>query len=72
MNHTILVVDISPVGMADEIYPPEGKTQALSSLRFQTWQNAEEFLRRAGANQTALAKTRGALKSSSVAVLTIT
>jgi hypothetical protein len=71
INHTILVVDISSVGIADEIYPSEGKAYALSSLRFQTWQSAEQFLLRVGANRTALAKTWSALKSSSVAVLTV-
>ena len=72
LNHTILVVDITPVGLPTEVYPPEGKNQELTAHRFQGWERAEEFLQGRGADLKLLGRTRDSLRESSVAVLTIT
>jgi len=71
LNHTILIVDITPVGLPTEVYPPEGKNQELMALRFQGWERAEEFLQDRGADLKLLGQTRDSLRKSSVAVLTI-
>jgi hypothetical protein len=71
INHTILLVDITSIGLPTEIYPPEGKAQDLLSLRFQTWQEAERFLLRLGAAELPLEKANSWLKKMGLAVLTI-
>jgi hypothetical protein len=71
VNHTILLVDISTVGLPTEIYPPEGKRQELSSLRFQSWESAEQFLQERGATSDCLSRTQEWLRKSSVAIVTI-
>lgn len=32
INHAVLLVDATPIGLATEVYLPEGKEQSLSSL----------------------------------------
>ena len=71
LNHTILLVDITEVGIPTEILPPEGKTQSVPSVRFQSWHAAEEYLLRRGASQEVLGTLRDGLKKAGVAVLTV-
>lgn len=71
LNHTILLVDITPIGLPTEIYPPEGKQQKVTSIRFQSWLLAEQFLAKAGASSKLLDELRNTLKASGVAVLTV-
>jgi hypothetical protein len=71
LNHTVLVIDATPIGLHTEIYPPEGKSQSLTSLRFQSWLAAEQFLLGAGADPEVLRKTREKLKATSLAILTV-
>jgi hypothetical protein len=56
----------------NEFFPPEGKKQLLTSLRFQSWQAAEQFLLNKGAKPEVLRETQKTLKATSLAVLTIT
>lgn len=65
------MVDATPIGLPDEIYPPEGKRQSLTSLRFQNWPAAEQFLLKNGADPAALREMWEALKGVGIAVLTI-
>lgn len=67
-----LLVDITQIGLPNEIYPPEGKLQSVPSLRFQTWRHAEQYLLGLGAAQGPLDATVEKLKKAGVAVLTIT
>jgi hypothetical protein len=71
LNHTPLVVDLTSVGLPDEIYPPEGREQDLPSRRFRSWQTARQFLLSNGADPESLGKVEGALRAASLAVLTI-
>jgi hypothetical protein len=71
LNHTTLLVDITAVGLPEEIYPPEGTPQPVSSRRFKTWRDAEQHLLGMGANQEQLRSTFEQAKKNSVAVLTI-
>jgi hypothetical protein len=71
INHTFLLVDITPVGMPSEVLPLEGEKQTLSSIRFRSWRAAEQFLIKMGADLERLRKTRETLKATSLAVLTI-
>jgi hypothetical protein len=71
INHTILVIDETPIGLPGEIYPPEGKEHNLYSLRFQTWRAAEQHLLKMGAELEVLQRTRRILDKQSVAGLTI-
>jgi hypothetical protein len=71
IHHTVLLVDATPIGMPNEVYPPEGKKQSLTSLRFQGWEAAERFLVKAGAAPETLHETRDTLKAASLAVLTV-
>jgi hypothetical protein len=72
VNHTVLLVDATPIGLPNEIYPPEGKKQLLTSLRFQSWAPAEQFLLSSGATAEMLHGMRNALRTADAAVLTIT
>jgi hypothetical protein len=72
LNHTYLLVDITQIGLPVEVYPPEGRSQSIPSLRFQGWQHAEQHLLDLGANQEALNGIKNELRFTSIAVLTIT
>ena len=69
VNHTVLLVDASSVGLPNEIFPPEGKEYNLPSLRFQSWQWAEKFLLEGGASRNDLDKTRVSLNKTSLAMV---
>jgi hypothetical protein len=71
VNHTIVLIDATPIGLPNEIYPTEGKRQALTSLRFQDWTPAEQFLLNDGADAEVLSRMRKEHTVSSVSVLTI-
>ena len=43
INHTVLLVDATPIGLANEVYSPDGKEQSLTSLRFQGWGQRNGF-----------------------------
>jgi hypothetical protein len=72
LNHTTLLVDITAIGLPDEIFPPEGKSQTVTSLRFQGWASAERYLSDQGAGEQELRKLRESLSKVGVGVLTIT
>ena len=63
LNHTTLLVDITGIDLPTEIYPSEGKSQTVPSLRFPAWRHAEHHLLQVGANQE--------VRRTGVAVLTI-
>lgn len=67
LNHTVLVVDITKIGLPTHIFPPEGEEQMVPSLRFQSWRQAEEYLRGLGADQKAIEAAR----AGHTAVLTV-
>ena len=69
VNHTVLLVDTSSIGLPREILPPEGKPDALPSLRFQSWLWAEKFLVEGGASREDLDKTRDLLPKTSLAMI---
>lgn len=69
VNHTVLLVDTTSIGLPSEILPPEGKAQALPSLRFRSWQWAEKFLLEGGASREDLEKTHDSLTKTSLAML---
>jgi hypothetical protein len=70
LNHTTLLVDITTVGLPAE-YPPEGTPQPVSSRRFQTWRDAEQYLLGMGAHQEQLSSTFERVKKDGTAVITI-
>jgi hypothetical protein len=71
LNHTPLLIDISEIGLPTEIYPPEGKSQPVLSIRFQSWRNAEDYLSRLGATRELLEPLAENVKKAGTAVLTI-
>ena len=71
LSHTILVVDITQVGLPREVYPQEGKSQPVSALRFQTWKDAEQYLVDLGARADVLNRASAEISKTSLAVLTI-
>jgi len=72
LNHTVLLVDISEIGVATQIYPPEGKPQAVSSLRFQSLRDAEQYLVGLGAGRKLLDMTIENVRKTGATVLSIT
>jgi integrase len=48
VNHSVLLVDTSSIGLPKEILPPEGRAETLPSLRFRSWSWAEKFLLHSG------------------------
>jgi len=71
LSHTIVVVDISEIGLPREIYPQDGQRQRVSTIRFRNWTDAERYLQRLGADAEALERICAQLEKTSVAVLTI-
>jgi hypothetical protein len=71
LNHTVLLVDITEIGLPTEVYPPEGKPQPVSALRFQSWRAVEKYLLELGAGNDVIDETSSQLRNSSVSVLTI-
>jgi hypothetical protein len=71
LSHTWLIVDITAIGLPNEIYPEEGKKQTVPALRFQNWTHVERYLRSQGADSDEIECLSVALKRYSVGVLTI-
>ena len=69
INHTVLLIDITPISIPREIFPPEGKAENLLSLRFQTWKWAEKFLLNSGVSRDNLNKTQDSLTKTSMAIV---
>jgi hypothetical protein len=67
LSHTWLVIDITAIGMSDEIYPFEGKQQMVPTFRFQSWKDVEHYLMALGADAEELAR----IGKTSLDVLTI-
>jgi hypothetical protein len=44
LSHTWLVVDITAIGLPNEIYPKEGNEQMVPTLRFQSWKHVKQYL----------------------------
>ena len=71
LNHTVLLVDITAIGLPAEVYPSEGKPQAVQTLRFQTWGSAKEYLRGLGTSEERLDEIGANVKGAGLGVLTI-
>jgi hypothetical protein len=72
LNHTVLLVDVTPIGIPSEIDLPEVKPQTVPALRFRSWTLAETYLTERGAGNSALQGLQEALKKNGAGVLTIT
>jgi hypothetical protein len=72
LNHTVLVVDITEIGIPRTVIEPEGQAQHVPSIRFRNWVHATEYLTNLGASSDSLAKVSGDLRKTNAAVLTIT
>ena len=71
INHTFLVIDITPIGIPSKILPSEGDFQMLESLRFRSWETVSDFLLKKGANQDLVDKTHRCVRSQDCTVLSI-
>jgi hypothetical protein len=71
LSHTILIVDITDIGLPTEIYPPEGKRQMVTTFRFQTWNDAREHLLASGADNELMEGVSTRMREAGIAVLTI-
>lgn len=71
ISHTILMIDISEIGMDAKVNPRTGNTKMVPSLRFPVWKEAEQYLRRKGADSEALEVAGAALRKTGLAALTI-
>jgi hypothetical protein len=71
LNHTILVLDVTEIGLPTGIYPPEGELKMVPSIRFHNWRYAEAFFVTRGARQEELEKLSALVKRGMIAVLTI-
>jgi len=71
LSHTVVVVDITDIGLPTEIYPRRGQQRMVPALRFQSWRDAAQYLLALGANNEMLHLASAHLRETSVAVLTI-
>lgn len=71
LSHTILIVDISEIGVTFEINARGDNTKMVPALRFPVWKEAEQYLRAKGADAEALSITSKGLNKMGVAALTI-
>jgi len=72
LNHTILCVDISSVGLPTEIIADEGELKMVPSIRFRTWANVEKYLLGLETVRNSLRATEESFRANGFAVLTIT
>ena len=71
LSHTVLAIDISGIGLPNEIYPPEGEEQTVPARRFQSWKDAELYLQELGASDDAMTQASAQLNRDGIGVLTI-
>jgi hypothetical protein len=71
LSHSIVVIDITELGLTNEIFPPTGKQQMIPSLRFQSWIDVQQYFSSLGADTEAVNKTSAAFNKAGWAVLTI-
>jgi hypothetical protein len=71
LNHTILTVDITSVGLPTEPIADESEVRSLSGVRFRGWHEAERHFLGLGAKQESLRKVNESLRKTGVAILTI-
>ena len=71
LNHTLLCVDITSVGLPAGIISDGGEAETLPSIRFRSWGNAEQHFLGLGAKRESLRVADESLKKNGVAVLTI-
>ena len=72
LNHTILCVDISSIGLPTEKIADESETKMVPSVRFRTWANVEKYFLGLGARRESLRTTEESFRANGFAVLTIT
>ena len=70
LNHTYLVIDISAVGLPSTVLPRDGEPHSVSSLRFQNWKNAADFLKGRGVRDSLLDSAVTSLRKTSLAIVT--
>jgi hypothetical protein len=71
LSHTVLAVDITTVGAANELPVRAGQEEAVPILRFNSWTEAEHYFLKLGATTGAIGNASAWLRKSSTAVLTI-
>ena len=71
LSHTVVVVDLTEIGLPMEIYPPDGKRQMVPALRFQSFKDVERYLLSLGADVEGLGKTSGQFHNTGFGLLTI-
>ncbi len=71
LSHTIVVVDITEIGLPTEIYPPDGKRQMVPTVRFQSWTDVEHYFLSLGADAETLEKISAQFNKAGFGVLTI-
>ncbi len=71
LSHTFVVVDITNLGLPDEIYPTSGKEEIVPCHRFQGWEDARRYLLTLGADDKSIERSVESLRKTSTAVLTI-
>lgn len=70
LNHTILAVDISEIGIPDFKIETDGHKQSVLSVRFKSWTDLEAYFAKFGV-KSQLTRVQEDLRRSSVAVLTV-
>ena len=71
LNHTILAVDVTEIGLPVGIYPPDGELKMVPSLRFHNWRFAENYFLKKGAHTEDLQKVSLLVAKGAITALTI-
>jgi hypothetical protein len=71
LSHTILVVDVSQIGIELQIDGRGPDTQAVPTFRFRSWKDAAQFLRAKEADDDTIAKAGLSLRRNCVALITV-
>jgi|HubBroStandDraft_3_1064219.scaffolds.fasta_scaffold352287_1 hypothetical protein len=71
LSHTVMVVDLTEIGLPTETYPLDGKKQTVPTLRLQSWKDVELYFLSLGADAEALGQTSAQFNNTGFGVLTI-
>jgi hypothetical protein len=71
LNHTVLTVNITEIGLPNQHIEAGGQRYSVPSIWFKSWSDAEEYFSKLGVKSEELVRLRENLRKTSLAVFTV-